>query len=419
MRKNVFPIEVLSIYGQAFCARQANLIKNAQCIFGGRAIIAQVFPEYEQGKCHSDKEFYNIGSPLANTFELIEKLRNKGKKILVLAHGDALYFGIGKSLIDYFGNEAVQVHAGISILQNLCARLGIASHNVASVSLHGRNNAKSWQNLASAIFTAKPVCVLTDANSSPSAIAKFLLSRGASKLQLHIAENLGQDDEKLYTLSLNNAVKHTYNIKASCTVLLVPTKDFTRPMLGLNEAEILREKNLMTKPHVRASALSLMQIKPHHTIWDIGAGSGAVSLEMCSLAYAGQVIAVEKNVKRLKHIEKNRKYFGAVILDICAGSAPTCLKELAKPDRIFVGGGLSADNAEELLQTLCNALPAKGRMVISCVLLGSMYKAEAFLKKQGFNVQVLQLNAYNSAELADDIRLVPENPVFLIAAEKT
>ncbi len=417
MKKRIYPIEVLSVYGQEFSKKEQAIIKKAHCVFGAKNLLTQYFADFESSE-HADKIFNAIASPLSEIFLLIAKYQNQGKRVLVFADGDALYFGIGASLLRHFGPKKLKIYAGISIVQKLCAAVKTPWHDVKHVSLHGRSEQKYWQNLNIAVFSGKTICVLTDEKATPQIIAKHLLRRGAKNFTMYVGENLGLAGEKVSTFSLAKAAKYDVKKQSYCTILLVPVKSCPRPVLGLMSGKISREKNLITKSSVRAAALSLLGIMPSDTVWDIGAGSGSVALEACALAYAGQVIAVEKNVARIKHIEKNRKAFGAVILDIYQGDACEIVSALPKPNAIFVGGGLSASNAEDMLQNIYKALAPDGRMVISCVLLGTLHRVEKFFKQNEIPTQVMQITVNNSTPLGKDIRLVPENPVFLVSVVK-
>ncbi len=413
-----YPITILSIYGQIFSKKEQALIEKAQCIFGGKALLEQLF-SHEKFTQDKQKALHPITSPLEQIFILIENYRQSGKRVLVLADGDALYFGMGASLARRFGAKALRIHAGISIVQRLCAILGLAWDAIRHVSLHGRNTPKHWQDLSVAVFSGKPVCVLTDEHANPARIASFLLARGARNFKMHMGINLGLEGEKIFSLSLAQAAKAEYAVQGGyCTILLIPTKPFIQPTLGIEPTTIMREKNLMTKSTVRATALSLLQIKPWHTLWDIGSGSGAVALEMCALAYEGHVIAVEKNAARIKHMEKNRQRMNSIIMDIYHGDAPQCLVNLPKPQGVFVGGGLSSAHAEDLLSFIYEVLPSGGRVVISCVLLGTLNMVESFFKQRAIPVQIIQLNVSHGSELGQDTRLVPENPIFLVCAVK-
>ncbi len=418
MKKRLYPIEVLSVYGQVFTKKELSILHKSHYVLGGKAILAQVFPQYEDETLYKGKVFQTIGSPIEKNYQFIEAARAQGKRVLVLADGDALYFGIGASLIQKFGTKAIHIHAGISIVQRLCAKVGLAWHNVQHISLHGRDTLVHWQALCVAIYARKPVCVLTDAKAKPKLIAQYLLERGAKDLILYIAENLGQQNEHLHKLTLLQAAKNTRTISDCCTILILPSTATPNPTLGIEQKDVLHENGLMTKNAIRATALSLLKIEPQHTLWDIGSGSGSVAIEMCTLAHTGQVIAIEKNSERIKQIKKNRRNFGAIILDICEGHAPQCLNALPKPHGIFVGGGLSQNNAEELLTYLIDALPQGGRLVISCVLLGTLQRVQDFFKNHTWPIQILHLAINNATPLAQDIRFVPENPVFLISIHK-
>ena len=154
-------------------------------------------------------------------------------------------------------------------------------------------------------------------------------------------------------------------------------------------------------------------------MWDLGAGSGLIALEACALTYRGSVFAVERDPERAARIREQRRCFGAANLEIILGNAPECLEYLPDPDAVFLGGGLGdPQNADRLLHLVHTRLKTGGRLVISCVLLGSLERCRAFLKKNAPHAELFCIQASEAVPLANDLRLAADNPVFLAGCVK-
>ena len=343
----------------------------------------------------------------------ISHLRAGGKKVVVLADGDPLFYGIGTTLLRQLGPEAVRILPGVSSLQQACARLGLPWHDVICLSLHGRDDLTP---LHTAVHRQRPISLLTDARMTPDLLARHLLDRGVDWFAMHVFEHMGSDGEQEHHLTLAEAAAARFG--AVCTVLLTPAGEMRRPHPGLLPAELRHEDGLLTKPAVRAAALALLRPEPRHTVWDLGAGSGSVALEAACLAHEGRVVAVERTPSRALDIQENRRRFGAASVDVCLGTVPQCLPRLPDPHRIFIGGGLSGDGAHNLLEQVCRRLLPGGRLVVSCILLDTMARCRAFFEGLGWPAEVMQIQSAQSRPLGQDIFLAAANPVFLLAVDK-
>ena len=385
------------------------LLAEADVLAGGERMLDAI----PQGA----EERVRLAAPLEKALRTIRDRHAAGRRVLVLADGDPLYFGIGATLVRTLGAACVRILPQVSSLQAACARLGLPWHDVRSCSLHGRHG---WQSLHTALRAGTPVCVLTDARYSPGVIARHLLDRGADWLRMAIFERMGAADEAGAVLSLDEAAVRPES--GTCaTVLLLPHGRPRIPFPGMDHSRFARHAGLVTKRPVRAAALSLLRVEPHHVVWDIGSGSGAVALEAAALAWAGQVCAVERHAMRAIDIQHNRRLTGALNVDIRYGSAPDCLPGLPAPDRIFLGGGLGGRQgaqAEALLKALCAYLPAGGRLVAACVLLGSLHAALEFFHTLGWPLELECVQAAEARPLAGDIHLAAHNPAYLLAVEK-
>lgn len=400
------PITVLGLgLQQPLPESHLQRIHAAQVLAGGRALLER-FPD-------APAERIPLTGQLETALLALEQRYHAGQSVLVLADGDPLFFGIGATLAKRLGQQAVRIFPAVSSLQEACARLALPWHTIACVSLHGRD---SFQALNVALMSNAGVCLLTDAKHNPDKIARHLLDRGVDWFDAHIFENLNSANEQHHHLSLREVVGSVFGPVS--TLLLLPSRAPRRPILGIADNALATEGTLMTKGPVRAAALALLRISPAHTVWDVGAGSGAVSLEASALAHEGCVMSFERDAGRALCIKENRRRFGAANLEIFTGEAPQCLHHLPPPDRVFVGGGLNGDAGEDILLTITSALPPSGRLVISCVLLGSLQLALNFLQQIQWPFDVTTIQANHSAPLAGDLRLSAVNPVFLVSTQK-
>lgn len=354
-----------------------------------------------------------LTTPLEPLLTRLSQLRAAGERVLVLADGDPLLFGIGATLVRRMGPDAVRLLPAVSSLQQACARLSLPWHKVICLSLHGRDDLRP---LNVACGKNAPLCILTDARMSPDVLARHLLDRGVDWFDAHIFERMGASDECVSHLSLADAAGREFG--PACTMVLIPMAPARRPHLGLDADQLAVDRGLISKKPVRAAALALLRIEAGHVVWDLGSGSGAVALEASVLAHEGRVIAVERSAGRAMGIQENRRRFGAANVEVRLGQAPDCLPGLPDPQRVFIGGGLSGDDGDDILGHVCLRLPVGGRVVVSCVLLDSFSLCRRFFEDMGWPVEILQISASEGKSLGGDVHLAAMNPVFLLAAQK-
>ncbi len=353
-----------------------------------------------------------LAAPLEPLFAELAQRCHRGLRVLVLANGDPLFFGIGSSLARFFKAENLRIIPATSSLQAACARLALPWDAVKAVSLHGR---KDYLALIQACSGQNPVCVLGDGETGPAKIAEFLLERGCDWFRAEVFERLGAKDESRQSLSLAQTAKASF--RQPCLLMLIPSSRPRCAYLGIPNGE-LRADGCLGKNFNRAAALSMLRLGPDTLLWDIGAGSGAFALEASALAYKTQVFAIERSASRLAFLAENRRHFAALNLEIIAGEAPLALNGLPRPERIFIGGGLSTKYGPEILASACTSLLPAGRLVLNCVLLESLELGRNYLEKLGWRTELVQSQAMRSAPLGQGRHLIPENPAFILAADK-
>lgn len=339
---------------------------------------------------------------------------NSKHQVVVLASGDPLFYGIASLIIRKLGADQVEVHPHLSSLQLAFARMRESWQQAQIESLHGR----PITGFAQRIDGQEKVAILTDEVNSPSAIAKYLLQFGMTEYQAFVAENLGGSEEKCSWWELDDLIDATFSplnvvILKRKKGVHIPTWSF-----GIEDEEFFQrkpEKGLITKKEVRVVSLSEMRLQANSVVWDIGAGSGSVSVESARLAKYGQVFAIEKNEADMENIEANRKKFRTDFTAIHA-KAPDGLADLPDPDAVFIGG--SGGELKEVLQLCCSRLKAGGRIVVNAATLETLAQTQQTLKDEGFDVRITLLQTARSKPILNMTRFEGLNPVYVIVGEK-
>ena len=345
-----------------------------------------------------------------------------GNRVMVLASGDPLFYGVGRRLLKRLGSERLMVLPNISAVQALFARVPECWEDVAVFSLHGRSHDRWLQQLRA----GRKVAILTDPRHSPDWIARELAGAGVRNCTLVVGENLGGADEQISVLSVDEASTMVFaplNVvavlpdKAGSRVLgqAVPRDEsVVGPVLGMDDHLFARQAGLITKMEVRAVVLACLQLEPGLILWDIGAGSGSVAIEASRVTSLQQVVAVEKDPERFQQLQHNIQEFGSRDLVAVHGAAPEALRELIDPHRVFIGG--SGGNLTAIMDEVSRRLQPRGRVVQTAVTLDSLNEILSFWRDHGWQVSVSELQVSRSVPIGNSVRLEALNPVFIVSS---
>jgi precorrin-6B C5,15-methyltransferase / cobalt-precorrin-6B C5,C15-methyltransferase len=326
--------------------------------------------------------------PLDTALQRIKDSLQDGD-VMVMASGDPLFFGIGRKLISVFPEVGIQITPALSSMQLAFSRFQIPWDDAHFVSLHGR----PIENMAATLLRRPKVFILTDRERSPAKIARHLLTDCKKEkcrgIEVHVGENLGFETERLVSGTLEEiAAQHFADPNV---MILINHSSFlqTAPCFGLQESEICHSRGLITKNEVRAASIHSLRLPSKGVLWDVGAGSGSVGLEVARLFPEISVLAIEKEEEQWQHIETNRQHFAAWNLKLVKGRAPEVLQELPDPSRVFVGG--SGGNLEQILDLCVARLLPGGVVVVNAVIEKTATLAPKFLYDHGFDVEIREL----------------------------
>lgn len=349
--------------------------------------------------------------------EIIEAIRAamEHRQVVVLASGDPLLFGIGARIVEGIGKDRVTVLPNISSIAAAFARIKQPWDEARLVSLHGRDRCFT---LLSALKADAPVAVPTDPKQTPAWLAGWLLERGVDHVQMVVFERLGDKREAVAWYTLEAASRKNFAQPNLAILLPVNGSGGGLPFfsIGMPEAAYRHERGLITKSEVRAVTLAKLNLGPGMTMWDLGAGSGAVGIEASLLLGDGRIIAVEKKPERVEQIRANAIEFGVYNHEVVRAELPDGLTELALPDRIFVGGG--GRDLAAIVRSAADHLKPGGVMVVNTVLVENLSRIVTLLEEADMETEVVQMQVSRSTPMPWSVRMEAQNPVWIIQASQ-
>lgn len=390
------------------------LIKNADILAGGNHLLEMV------SHLNQRATWVCMGGDIHDFCQQLFDCWQQEKRIALVVSGDPLFFSLGNIFLRYFKrkNFYLRFWPNISCLQGAAAVLKIPWTGIKTVSFHGR---RDWHGLWNALMevglSCSHVCLLTDGENTPAVIAGEIVERGFQKGIGVTIERYGCPEQKVTYWKLSHLAAER-SVFPSLTMLLVTTPSPSHPFVGADSASYLSDGDLITKQAIRSIVLGKLHIHPQDTIWDVGAGSGSVGIEASCLARQGQVYAIEKKKNRIKNILANRSVHGAWVLEVIEGDIMDVGGTLPAPDAIFVGGGLGKERGETILHLTGARLRPGGRMVIVCVLLGTLEKTRKFLKENFWTFDIEQAQMALATPLGQDMRFQTSSTVWIISARK-
>ena len=329
----------------------------------------------------------------------------------VVMSGDTGFFSGAKKLLPLLRGCHVTVLPGLSSLSYLCARVGESYDDAAVVSLHGRT-----RDIARDVRANRKVFALVGGDGGMQALVQRLADAGLGHVTVHVGQRLSYPDETI-TSGRAQELLHTGFDKLSVALILNETPDAVVTP-GLPDEAFVRSLAPgklvpMTKSEVRSVCLSKLRLTKNAVCWDVGAGTGSVSVELALLAEAGQVYAIERNEAALSLLEENEKAFCLPNLHIVPGTAPEACRELPAPTHVFLGG--TAGNVHEILALLLEKNP-QVRIVATAVSLESISELSACMKDfdqaECVSLQVCRSRAAGSYHLMQG-----QNPISIFTLQ--
>ena len=385
-------------------AAAAAALEHADCLIGSRRLLEECSLAPGAPRLFSTK-----------AAEIVETLAGGDWNFpCVLYSGDTGFHSGARTLLPLLRerNIPVRILPGISSLQYFAAQLGRPWQEWSIVSAHGLHCRPVGEVLAA---HGRPVFFLTGGARGAGELCRQLAQSGLGHLTATVGENLSYPEERIRSGPVYELAGQE---TAPLSVLLVegydPPANAPRSQ-GLDDGVFLRGDVPMTKQEVRAAALAKLAVRDGETYWDVGAGTGSVSVELSLLAPRGRVCAVECKGEACALIRANRERFGTYNLELIQGRAPQALADLPAPDGVFIGG--SDGELFPILQAAVEKNPAV-RVCLTAIAVETLGAAAAALTQLGMEPKITQLSAARSKPAGGLHLMLGQNPVWIITGQK-
>ena len=349
------------------------VIDDAEFLFGGERHLALV-----------GKKGLIWKSPLEDSFVELDQLQ--GKKVVVIATGDPMWFGIGATLGRRYGPDAIKVIPSSSAFSLVAARLTWPLNEIDCLTVHGRD----LDRVRAFLMPGNKLIILTNDGNTPGQIAELLKDTGFGGSLLTVFSQMGGTDERRFegtAIDLDHdAIPDLNTVAIECLAdegLILKART-----PGLPD-DVFEHDGQLTKREVRAITVSSLVPMPGQMLWDIGAGCGSIGIEWLRGTLNARAIAVERNMDRLGMINRNALALGVPELKVIFGEALTEIIGLPSPDAVFIGGGLTTDG---LLEYCWQNLRPGGRLVANAVTFESERRLFEAREKLGGDLNKIEIS---------------------------
>lgn len=326
--------------------------------------------------------------------------------VAVLLSGDVGFYSGAKKLYELFDGDEINVYCGISSAVYLCGKLHTSWEDARLVSLHGRSS-----NIISAVARNPKVFALVGERGRAAQICRDLCEYHMGDVTVTVGEELSYENERIVT---GTAAEMSAAGFAPLCVMLIQNQnaDSTRTH-GIPDEEFIRARVPMTKEEIRSVSLSKLKLASDSVIYDVGAGTGSVSVEMALQAEEGHVYAIEKKEEAANLIEENKHKFKVQHITVVRGLAPDVMEELPAPTHAFIGG--SSGNLKEILACIFKK-NLKARIVINAIVLETVAEALSCIKEmKAADVDIVSVSSARSKEAGPYHMMMGQNPVYVIS----
>lgn len=384
---------------EAMTAEVRTAIEGADCIIGAKRMLEAV--------TRSGQAVFDAIAPDAIA-DLIGTHREYSHFVVAMS-GDVGFFSGTKKLLPLLSGYDVTILPGLSSLVYLCARLGTSYEDVVNISVHGRDH-----DIISDVKRNRRVFALVGGENGMGKLCQRLTERGLGTVRVHVGERLSYTDERI---TVGSADELKDRIFQSLSVALIEN-EIADPIVthGLPDEAFDRTDSVpMTKSEVRAVCLSKLGLTDRSVCWDVGAGTGSVSIEMALQARHGHVYAIERKEIAVELLRENARKFCTENLTVIPGIAPDACEELPAPTHAFIGG--SSGNMKEIIGLLLKKNPDV-RIVATAIALESVAELTMCMKHFDFaHSDVVSMTVARNRKAGPYHLMTGQNPIYIFTMQ--
>lgn len=371
----------------------------------------RILPMLKEVCGDAETEFRPMGK-IRDTLEMIGGLLEEGREVALVVSGDPLMYSLYKTIRnqEISRDWEMDVIPGIGSMQMLGAAFGETMEDAKLLSVHGRS--RTAGSVAFCVTENPKVFFLCSKEQGPAWLANIMLDYGLDEVEVFAGANLSYEDELLASGSPAEMARREFPSLCVAMIKNPHPRPVSRPCF-LSDRDFERGKTPMTKEEIRVLILHKMQLHPDDIIWDIGAGTGSVSVECARQAPFGQVHSVERDADAARLIEKNREKFSLDNLFIYEGDAARRAAELPAPDKVFIGG--SGGKLREILEII-DTFPRTVQVTVSAVTLETIAEAGEILGNYDPDYDVIQATVGRGRRIGSYHIMDTNNPVMIFTA---
>lgn len=383
--------------------KSIDLISNSDCLIGAKRMLLDF--------THLNKDTFE-SSKAEDIYEYISK-DNMHKNFGVLVSGDTGFYSLSKKLTEILEqDEFIKVEniPAIGSLQYFCSKLNLSWDSIKFVSAHGRN-----LNIISTIMFNKKTFMLTGGELKPKNICKLLVDKGLGNLLVCVGENLSYNNERIIEDKASSIANMDFDSLAVMIIHNDNAIEIDSGFRSIGDDEFITGHAPMTKSEVRTISIGKLKLKSDSIVYDIGAGTGSVSIETALKLSGGTLYAIEKNKGAIDLIKENIEKFKVYNIEIIEGVAPEGLDNLPKPDSVFIGG--SSGNMDAIFDCLLKKNPCVN-IVINTITLQSLNEALKAMEKYKFeDVEIVNVSISKSKKIGRYDMMMGQNPIYIISGK--
>lgn len=371
-------------------------INQAQCLIGAKRMLEAV--DTSGKSVHTAVLAEDIALYIRNSSE---------QRFAVLLSGDVGFYSGAKKLAEELSDMQLEIICGVGSMQYFCAKLRRPWENVRAVSLHGRDC-----DFVREVRENAAVFALVGGENGVQNALMCLQKAGMGELKAHIGQKLGYPDEKIIHGTVEELLNERFD---SLSVILIENEYSDRFVVthGLPDDAFIRDETPMTKAEIRSVSISKLALTQSAVVYDIGSGSGSVSVECALMAKHGRVYAIERKEKALALTRKNVDKFALRNVEIISGQAPEALENLPAPSHAFIGG--SAGNMREIIDCLLKKNP-NVRIVATTVTLETLAQLSQIAREFDF-CDIAEVSVAKSGKAGGYHLMTAQNPVFVFTLQ--
>lgn len=322
----------------------------------------------------------------------------------VLMSGDCGFFSGARKLLPLLQGHDVRIVAGVSSAAYFCGKVGLSYEKMKFVTLHGRAS-----NIAVNVRMNERCFFLLGGEMSAADVCARLCEFGLGGVTVHIGSDLGYENERIMVGKASELVDCE---AGGLSVMITENRDAPGFVpSAISDDSFRRETVPMTKAEVRCAAVSRLNICADSVVWDVGCGTGSVSVEAAYRCPDGKVLAFDKKPEAAALTAENARLFGCDNIEAVTGECPEILADAQAPDKVFIGG--SSGNMEGIFEAVCSKNP-RADVVVTAVSLETLHEAADCFERRGISPYIAQIAVTRTRKIGSHTMLDALNPVFIV-----